>query len=277
MKKNIIFKLKKLFLLFSFIFILPVILKANSDKSNSKTKILLQFEDFDIPPWNFKNKTGLNFILFQILEKSFPNVVFEYRPVPWKRCFNEMKEGVSDGCFSASYNEERNEFGVYPKTDNVLDETKRLYSLSYNLYIHKDYLSVVSNEGLKINGLPEKAQISAPSGWSIEKDLKEQGYSLDMSSSDIETNFKKVSNKRIFGFAVLSAIGDEFLKTSKIKDVASLAKPLVSKNYYLMFSHQFVKKNSELAKNIWKKIEEIRESTEFKKLSKEYLLKMNPK
>lgn len=241
------------------------------NSATTVTKLVLQYENFDIPPWNFTNGTGINFLLLKSVAKELPEVQFEFRSVPWKRCFNEMKDGAADGCFSASFSEERKEFGVYPMLNNTIDDSKRLYTMSYNLYVKKENAEKIKLDGFKIIGLPVNGIIAAPSGWSIEKDLKDNGYKLDQSTDDYDANFKKVQTERVFGYALLSSIGDEVLKNPQFTDVVAINKPLVSKNYYLMFSHQVFKKNPELINKIWNKIAEIRDSADFKKQIKVFL------
>lgn len=65
--------------------------------------------------------------------------------------------------------------------------------------------------------------------------------------------------------------GDSLLKIApeKFKRIVKVTPPIKTKPYYLMLSHQFVKKHPQLAEKIWDTIEIIRES-QFDRISAKY-------
>jgi len=221
-----------------------------------------------------KDGTGVDLILLKMVDDALPDISFEYKQTPWKRCLNNIQTGETEGCFTASFKEKRLEYGYYPGTHNggAVDNNLRLHSSSYSLYVLKDSEINVSGK-LQITGLNGK--IAAPSGYSIGADLEKSGYMVDAAASKTENNFKKLLKGRVQAVAALTLNGRNML--SKNKELSSQVRenetPLVSKPYYLMFSKQFIDSNKSMAEMIWNKIAEIRETQVFKDKAGEFLAK----
>ena len=72
--------------------------------------------------------------------------------------------------------------------------------------------------------------------------------------------------------AMLVFQADNTIKSNKeFSNVIKLDPPLEKKSYFLILSHKLVKEDPELAKKIWKSLEEVRESNEYKAKIKEVL------
>ncbi len=65
---------------------------------------------------------------------------------------------------------------------------------------------------------------------------------------------------RIDAVAAQDFTFDPFLNKQPYKQVTKLVKPLMSKPYYLIFSHQFYQKNPEIAEQLWDEVVEVRRS-----------------
>ena len=232
---------------------------------NAERVVKLTYENVDSFPWTMKDGSGIDIILLDMTDAALDDVKFEYVQAPWKRCLDNIKSGMTEGCFTASYKEKRLEFGYYPGTHKAdqPDTSLQLHASSYSLYVPKDSsINVTGN--MAIEGLNGK--IAAPRGYSIGDDLAKEGYAIDANASNTLNNFKKLVDGRVEAVAALTLNGDNLLSknpnlSSKIKGISE---PLVNKPYYLMFSKQFVNGNTELAEKIWKTAAEIRESQEFK-------------
>ncbi len=105
---------------------------------NIPEQITIAFEDADNYPWQFPDKTGLNFEMLKIVEKNL-GIKFVYQPLPWKRCLEIIKENKVDAVLNASFKKDRLEIAVYPtKSNGEIDPSKQLHTEGYALYILKD-------------------------------------------------------------------------------------------------------------------------------------------
>ncbi|MBF0450908.1 MAG: transporter substrate-binding domain-containing protein [Candidatus Magnetomorum sp.] len=199
------------------------------------------------------------------LEKRL-NLKITIKRLPWKRCLAEMKKGNVQGVFTASFKEERKDFGRYPEIDGKVDPSRRFTSASYALYRMKG--SDVQFDGKKFD---IKGKVGAPSGYSIVDDLKKRGLDVDEGPST-ENDFKKMMKGRIHAVAALEMTGDYYLMVNQdMNQTIEKVDPLiVEKPYYFMISYQFYESNKELAEKIWTTIAEIRMDPDFQKQLKNY-------
>ncbi len=187
--------------------------------------------------------------------------------VPWKRGLHMLQHGKIDGLFNASFKPERLQYGLYPLKDGRIDPSRKSYSNTYVLYKHKG--SPVTWNGKILFNLEQP--IGAPLGFSIIGDLEKMGIKVEETVST-KTNFSKLARGRIDGVAALESAGDFLLALyhAEFSNIVKLHPPLKSKPYYLMLSHQFVKKNQKFSEKLWDTIAITRDSTEFKKCSLKY-------
>ncbi|OHD19564.1 MAG: hypothetical protein A2086_14445 [Spirochaetes bacterium GWD1_27_9] len=202
------------------------------------------------------DKPGVAVECMKLLEKKL-DIKITFKRFPWKRCLEVMlKDGKSDGVFTASYKKEREEFGVYPKKNGLIDESRKYNKTNYCFYKLKE--SKITWDGKEIKNLSKK--IGAPLGYSIVDDLKGMGYTVETSSSTAN-NLKELSVGILDLVAAWETEGDYLIEKSPEfnKNIEKLNPPIISKNYYLMLSHQFVNKNPQLAEKIWDALAEIRQ------------------
>jgi len=195
------------------------------------------------------------------------NIDIEFIRLPWKRGLHELKFGRIDGLFNASFKTERLEFGVYPMKEGVVDQHRRSYTNSYVLYKVKG--TPIQWDGKTFHNLTRS--IGATRGFSIVDDLIKQGIRVEEANSTSQ-NFERLINGRIDGVAALELDADYIVETYKDKfsNIEKAQPPLVTKPYYLLLSHQFVKMYPELAEEIWNTIAVVRESEEFKQRTQKY-------
>lgn len=188
------------------------------------------------------------------------NANVEFHRVPWKRGLLLLKSGDIDGLFSASFKEQRKEFGQYPMQGNQPDRTKRSYSNSYSIFKHVD--GEIAWDGERFSGSGYK--VFVPLGFSVANDLRRHGINVH-EASDILSQLHMLSSQRIDAVALLTPSGQGYLeKHPKLSSVITMVKPpLSTKDYYLMLSHQFVGQHPELAGRIWHELGEVRNSPVF--------------
>jgi polar amino acid transport system substrate-binding protein len=236
--------------------------------------VKLTYENVDSYPWSMKGGSGVNLILLKMTDEALPEVKFEFVEAPWKRCLHNIENGITEGCFAASFKEKRLAYGYYPGTHNggEVDPNLRLHSSSYSLYVSKDSNIKVTGK-MTIDGLTGK--VAVPTGYSIGDDLAKAGYKVDAKSSKTINNFQKLSTGRVDAVAALTLNGDNILAKNPDLNAKfmTVQPPLVDKPYYLMLSKQFVNSNKALAEKIWMKAAEIRETQAFKDKAGQFLAK----
>ncbi len=211
-------------------------------------------------------KPGIAVEMLRLIQKKV-NIDIVFKRLPWPRGLVELKTGKIDGLFNASYKPKRLEFGAYPMKNGQIDLDRYSYNNSYCLYKIKG--SAISWDGIKFDNLNKG--IIVVRGFSIVDDLNKMGIIV------YETNnTTKCMNLLVYGradgVASLELAGDAILRgnESKFGTIVKVKPPLKTKAYYLMLSHQFVEKHSELAETIWDAIAEVRESDKLKMLNKKY-------
>lgn len=148
--------------------------------------------------------------------------------VPWKRCLKLAEDGEYDIVFSASKNEEREKFLLFPKTP--------LHVLKYVFVVPAKVEEKWTSEN-KVSTLPQP--IGIPLGYSLTDRLKaEKGVTVDDTSKNDETNINKMMLGRV-GTILIESINAHFLLDKlKLTTEAKLLSPPYSddKAYYITVS-----------------------------------------
>ncbi len=183
------------------------------------------------------------------------NVNVKFWRLPNKRVKIYLREGKIDGAFLMSYKEERKILGVYPMKDGKLDYSRRAATVSYSLYSLKG--SKIQWDGKKIMGLGEK-HIAVNRNYSIVSLLNKMGvkvYEVDSTKA----GFIMLRKGLVASYAIHGVTGDSMISREGFSNIEKNDIPLTVKDYFLMFSHQFVSENPVISEKIWSKIGEIRE------------------
>ncbi|KLN60199.1 hypothetical protein WH96_13520 [Kiloniella spongiae] len=182
------------------------------------------------------------------------NFEIEYIRRPGRRILHELKANQLDAAFIFSYKAEREEFGVFPMKGDKPDGEKRLAVLSYVLYkMANSKLDWDGEQFINLRGV-----IGANSGYSIVKDLKEKGVKIEEARST-KNNFTKLRSGRIEGVADQGIVADAYIHKNNFSDVVKVSQPIATKDYFLIFSHQFSEKKTNLRDKIWNEIAEHRD------------------
>ncbi len=182
---------------------------------------------------------------------------FEYRRFPWKRAIEfELNNGSVNGLFPVSYAPERLQYGVYPHVDGQPDADRRIFTIQYNFYKNKN--SQIVWDGVRL--LHFQGVVGAPRGYSIVKDLQAMGYTVEESGGCLQ-DLRKLAADRVQIVAALETQADNVLARHPelAAVIEKIEKPIIIKDYHLLFSWQFYKQNQELCRKIWEKTGELRE------------------
>jgi len=238
-----------------------IVTLATDDKSDFPVKI---FKDKVID----SKKPGVVIEMLQLVEKDL-KIKFRFLPRPWTRCQAELKSNMVDGIFTASFKTSRMEIGRYPMKGNKVDPNKRIMSNSYSFYKLKS--NAVEWNGKKFANL--NTSIGAVRGNSVIKTLEKKKLKLDKTTSPT-LNLNKLIAGRFDVIAAGEYNTDMLIrKSKKYRDIVKLKPPFVTKPYYVMLSHKFVKNNPKLAEKIWDSIERIRKSEKMLQIYDTYFKK----
>ncbi len=250
---------------FSYIKILIISLltvtTAFNTLSAEQNIIRIGYSDSEAFPYQIRDDKDLPGIAFEIISEAakLTGIKVIYLRLPNRRVQLMLKDGITiDGAFMFSYNRERIANGVYPSLNGKPDGNKKIATLSY--YIYKKKGSALNWDGKKFYGMgttDSKLIIGANSGYSVANDLLKKGVSVDDGSKTTQQNFLKLQTGRIAGFAHQDLVADNYLQSENITGIEKLPKPFIQKDYFLMFSHQYYRKNNQIAERLWNKIGEI--------------------
>ena len=218
------------------------------------------FEDKSLPPYYTGTSDvvdpvtpGVSVELLQEAAKA-AGIEIKFVRMPWVRCLKSLQRGDVDVIFNSSFKEDRLEIGVYPMVGDKADSTRRIATISYALYRLKG--SGVAFTGTSITGLGD-GPVGASTGYSIIEDLGRLGVKTE-EAADTMANFKKLASKRIPAVAAQDVQAAPLL--GEFPTIEKVMPLLVSKDYFVMASHQFYNSRRDVAERLWAKIAEVRET-----------------
>ncbi|TQQ53420.1 amino acid ABC transporter substrate-binding protein [Vibrio cholerae] len=183
----------------------------------------------------------------------------EYVRLPGKRVLNYIDTGKVDGGFIFSYNTLRAQYARYPMQDDSPDSQKRIATIGYYFYTLQD--QKLDWDGEKI--LNTEQQVGAHLGFSIVNELKKKQLNVQEVTTT-EQLFQMLQLGRLPVVAVQDTTAQQFLSSKKIKNITKVEPAITTKDYYLVFSHQFYDANAEIAEQIWREIGALREEAHSK-------------
>lgn len=228
---------------------------SNSDQS----EIVLAYSDVETFPFmmgsgdSVADPPGL---ALEIISKAAERLNYRIRFVrfPNKRVLFNLEKGTIDGAFCYSFKQERLKSGVYPVRGGKLIEGYRIKNWSYYLYRRKD--SKLNWDGIKFINLD--GAIGANTGYSIVIDLQKMGLDVEEVKTT-EQNLRKLMMGRIDGYAAQDVTTDFYLKSNEYASIEKLPIPIATKDYYLLFSKQFIAQYPDKAQKLWKEIGLVRD------------------
>lgn len=171
---------------------------------------------------------------------------------PFPRCLVLLKQNEVDLLNVASYNADRERYGLYPKLNGKVDHARRLKSDSYHAYTLAD--SAVRWNGEQFTNITE-SPIAIEIGASIRTLLNEMNLTV-YEVSRVSQAFGMLQRGRVSAVVTNRFNG----LTYTTSNVIELSPPVQSKSYFIMISNQFYSQYPELSEQIWDLSEQVRKS-----------------
>ncbi len=219
----------------------------------------ITYADEELPPFAMGNgraqpdPPGIYVDLITRVARDL-GITVKFQRQPTKRGQIMLKNGDVDALFSLSYNQERLELGQYPMKNGKPDGSRRIGAVTY--YLYKLDTSPVEYDGKTIKNAT--AVIGANLGYSIADDIRKMGLAVDEVKST-DSNLKKLQLARIAAFAGQDIDTDALIETNAYTKIVKLPIPMASKDYFLVFSHQFMARHADMAEKFWTRLGEVRD------------------
>ncbi|MDK2125375.1 substrate-binding periplasmic protein [Parachitinimonas caeni] len=225
--------------------------------------VRLAYVDTDSPP--FLNGNGAAAatppgLAVELVQQAVTDAGFRLELVrlPQLRMLKMLEESQVDGAFIFSYTEERARKFIYPTKTGRPDPSLRATHIIYRAYRRKD--GNASWNGNTFENLQKP--VGANTGWVIVSTLREKGVEVDDGASGTQGNVGKLRLGRVDIYAGLEPTVDAYLGSNKIEDIEKTGPPLLSRDYYLIFSRNFFSESPAAAQRIWQKLAAVRERME---------------
>ncbi len=244
---------------FSVVRMLSLLLLLTCSMAGAET-IHLAYADTESFPYQIGNSNrisaqpGIAVDIIQTIARQ-NNWTVELERLPGKRVLYSLEQGEIDGAFIFSYNAQRSVFIRYPMRDGKPDHEKRIATLSYYLYTLND--SGVTWDGEAFSQL--NGPLGADLGYSIVGNLKALGYPVEETPGTLN-NLKKLMAKRIPAYVGQGVVVDRYLSNMPSSQIQKSTLPIVTKDYFLVFTKPFAEQNPALVEQFWTAIGEQRES-----------------
>ncbi|BDX06081.1 substrate-binding periplasmic protein [Planctobacterium marinum] len=185
---------------------------------------------------------GINVELLNAVLQSLDISVVWIRQ-PFARCLHSLGSGLVDVLNVASYSEEREKYGVYPKKGNKIDVSRRFKYDIYYAFTHKNAATDFDGKTFsQLDGRPVVVEIGA----SITSKLYGMGISL-MEHPHVGSAFKMLEKGRVSAVVTNQYNGLKYMN----KNIKRLENPVQEKPYFLVFSHQFYQLHPDTVEHIW--------------------------
>jgi polar amino acid transport system substrate-binding protein len=211
-------------------------------------------------------RPGLVIELINLIGKKL-DLDVRYVRKPWADVLTALEANEVDAIFDASFVHARQLIGRYPMERGQPASEKSLYKRNYSLYVMKD--STLKWNGIHMSGL--ERSVGAKKGFAILRDLEMRRIKTASVETRLE-GFAQLKSGEISAFADLEIEGDAFLGDhwNEYQDVKKIRRPLKSKYYYLMMSHEFYQKNPDLAQAIWNEIPNMLNNRAMHEIRRDY-------
>lgn len=231
-----------------------------SMQGQAQTTLLLAYADTESFPYQMgegrllANPPGVAVELIEAVAGQ-ADVKVEFMRVPGKRLLSMIEQNLVDGGFIFSHNVSREAYAVYPRDRGALDSARRVATLSYYLYrMRGSDLDWRDGRFLHL-----RTPVGVNSGYSVIRDLKSMKVPFEEARTTAQ-NVQKLIAGRFQGYIGQGIVADAYLSSKGIDRIERVEPPIITKDYFLVFSHGFYKKNPQLAESIWDLIGTERDS-----------------
>ncbi|ASM52081.1 polar amino acid transport system substrate-binding protein [Pseudoalteromonas espejiana DSM 9414] len=221
------------------------------------TELVFCYEDKDVAPMFLGvgqevpiDKPGASIEILKQLDADLPNVSISFVRKPWRRCLSDLEFNRVNAVI-ASYREGREQFAVFPTSENgaLLNEfaVSRFSSCLIGRYrFHKNWKAreVFQNKAFTI---------AIPNGYGLNNALKDEPLFIHNTFS--KKKAFELLNKGVVQASVdLCQVDDLKISSYPYKDdsVKPIYPPYETTYGYLIFSKQFYKDNQAVSQNIWR-------------------------
>ncbi|ELE7611261.1 transporter substrate-binding domain-containing protein [Vibrio vulnificus] len=242
------------------LFLFCMLLSPFSPQASPVTTITLAYGDVESFPFQMGNGNLVvqpPGVSVDVIEQAarLLNIKINYVRVPGKRVLSQIKTNQVDGGFIFSYSQERAQYARYPMKDQQADHNLRIATLDYYFYKLKD--QPFTWDGLQLSSIGD-VPVGAHTGFSITKRLKESNVNI-LEIGSTEKLFEMLGKRRLTAIAIQSNIASSYINEHQLSNVERVSPPISTKDYYLIFSHEFAEENPQLVQNIWEMIGLIRD------------------
>lgn len=229
-------------------------LAADTATEINPISIKVGYEERDIFPWHYGKRRGHDFDILNSIDNKTTEIEFKYYSLSWKRCLEQLKTGIIDACFAASFNKFRDELAIFPKTHGVIDSRFALHWESYAIF-HKKGSKISYNGSI----LKEGASVSACTmhGHSVNSELKGRGVEVVSVSGSILQCLKMLNDGRVDVVVNHKEATEQEIKNNNFKDIIRNKVRFSYKPNYLIFSKNFFSKNTKISWEVWRKIKKF--------------------
>lgn len=219
-------------------------------------------------PWRLADaqgrtqRQGLDYVFLEMLSRR-AGLALQISQLPWKRCLSDLKDGEQDAVFSLSHLPERDEIGVFPRRDGVVDERMALRRFGYAWYVRRD--SAGHWDGRLLTGLGPRPRIAAQPGFAIGIVVREYGLQVEEGARTTEAMLQRVLRKQLQAAVLQVNEADRVLfeQTEIARGVHRLDPPIQERAYYVAFSHAYFQSHRERALQLWQDMAAVRDSAAY--------------
>ncbi|EGQ7933373.1 transporter substrate-binding domain-containing protein [Vibrio vulnificus] len=242
------------------LFLFCMLLSPFSPQASPVTTITLAYSDVESFPFQMGNGNLVvepPGVSVDVIEQAarLLNIKINYVRVPGKRVLSQIKANQVNGGFIFSYSQERAQYARYPMKDQQADHNLRIATLDYYFYKLKE--QPFTWDGLQLSSIGD-VPVGAHTGFSITKRLKESNVNI-LEIGNTEKLFEMLGKRRLTAIAIQSNIASSYINEHQLSTVERVSPPISTKDYYLIFSHEFAEENPQLVQKIWEMIGLIRD------------------
>ncbi|ELQ2337605.1 transporter substrate-binding domain-containing protein [Vibrio vulnificus] len=242
------------------LFLFCILLSPFSPQASPVTTITLAYSDVESFPFQMGNGNLVvepPGVSVDVIEQAarLLNIKINYVRVPGKRVLSQIKANQVDGGFIFSYSQERAQYARYPMKDQQADHNLRIATLDYYFYKLKE--QPFTWDGLQLSSIGD-LPVGAHTGFSITKRLKESNVNI-LEIGSTKKLFEMLRKRRLNAIAIQGNIASSYINEHQLSTVERVSPPISTKDYYLIFSHEFAEENPQLVQNIWEMIGFIRD------------------
>lgn len=225
----------------------------DDNAENSETiKVCLMNTDL-FPLWRrpgeeTRKRAGINIDLMRQLATSL-TLKIQWVRAPFARCLHLTQIGEVDVMNVASYRAEREQYGLFPKTNGVVDPLRRFKFDRYLAFVKND--SAITYDGNSFNNLSE-LPIAVEIKASIIPLLRKKGLRV-IELPNVGNMFKLLEKGRVSAVVVNQFNGLKYANDN----IRALQPAIVEKPYYLVISKQYYSEHPATAEAIWQTSAEL--------------------